>query len=91
MITFNFEKSTISMSKFRDNISKIIENLTEPKIILNRNTSKAVVVPYNQYKEMEQLIDKIYDLELLKEAEYRLNDADAEYESHDNFFAKYGV
>jgi PHD/YefM family antitoxin component YafN of YafNO toxin-antitoxin module len=49
----------ISSTYFQRNIGKILDNLTEPIIILRGSKPEAVIMPYKQFLEMVKSSKKI--------------------------------
>lgn len=83
-----FEKTILPITEFRHDMTNILDTLKEPRILMNRDKAKAVLVPYELYKAMEQLLDDKLDYVLGAEAASRLNDSEAQYLSHKDFWEK---
>ena len=91
MIAETFETMVLPITEFKKHIGKYLKELTSPKILLTHNKPSAVIVPYEQFKAMEKIIEKQMDLELLSLMKQRLDDPNAEYLRHDDFFKSLGV
>ncbi len=63
-----FKDMYVSITDFRQNMSAILKNLVKPKVLLSRDSCKAVIVPYDTYVSMEQYIEQQQE----KECEERL-------------------
>lgn len=85
-----FENLILPITTFRHNMTKILENLTTPKILMNRDKAQAVLVPYDVYKAMECALESQMDQILSSLAEERLNQNDVQYISHDDFWKDIG-
>jgi predicted DNA-binding protein len=86
-----FEKTILPITEFRHDMTNILDTLTEPRILMNRDKAKAVLVPYELYKAMEQLLDDKIDYVLGLEAAGRLSDSEAKYLSHKEVWEKLEV
>ena len=91
MIAETFENMVLPITEFKKHIGKYLKELTSPKILLTHNKPSAVLVPYEQFKAMEKIIEKQMDLELLNLMEERLTNPNAKYVEHDEFFKSLGV
>jgi len=91
MIAESFENIVIPITDFKKHIGKYLKELTNAKILLNHNKPSAVIVPYEQFKAMERIVEKQLDLELIKVMEQRLNDPNTKYVDSDEFFESLGV
>ena len=79
MMLSKFENYLISVTEFRSKLSSIISTLTTPKTI--------VIMPFEIYKKMEETLEAQNDYILAQIADGRVNDPEAEYISHDAFWA----
>ncbi len=85
------EKIILPITEFRHDMTRILDTLNEPRILMNRDKAKAVIVPYELYKAMETVIEDKMDEFLASEAAERLNDSEAAYLTHNKFWEKLGV
>ncbi|MBN1623904.1 MAG: type II toxin-antitoxin system Phd/YefM family antitoxin [Clostridia bacterium] len=86
-----FEETILSITEFRHDMTNILETLEKPRILMNRDKAKAVLVPYELYKAMEKIMDDKLDYILGTEAADRLNDSEVQYLNHKEFWAKIEV
>ncbi len=86
MITRKFEETVLPITEFLDNVVMVIDNLKSAKILTSRDKAKAVLVPYEQYKTMELIIEALSDSQLLELANERLNDSATEFISEGEFW-----
>ncbi len=90
MIT-QFEDMMLPITEFRHKMTQILDNLITPKILMNRDKPKAVIVPYEIFKSMELALEDQMDDILVKVAEDRINESKAKYVSHDDFWDNSGA
>jgi len=91
MISQTFENMTIPITEFKKHLGKVIKELTSPKILLKNNKPEAVIIPFEQFKIMEMVIEKQMDFELANEMNKRLNDSEAKYIDNDKVFEELGI
>ncbi len=92
MIVINqFEQMILPITEFRKNMTKILEKLTAPKIIMNRDKPQAVLVPYEIYRLMEEKLEEQMDTILSNVAAERVKESEAEYVTHDEFWKDMGI
>lgn len=87
MILSKMENYLISVTEFRNKLSAIISTLTTPKIIMKNDKPTIVIMPFEIYKKMEETLEAQNDYILAQIADGRVNDPEAEYISHDAFWA----
>jgi len=86
-----FEKTILPITEFRHDMTRILDTLNEPRILMNRDKAKAVLIPYELYKAIEIVIEEKMGEVLASEAADRLNDSEAAYFTHNEFWKKLGV
>lgn len=86
-----FEQMILPITEFRHKMTQILDELITPKILMNRDKPKAVLVPYEVFKSMEIALEGQLDEILVKVAEERINDSKAKYISHDEFWDSLGI
>lgn len=86
-----FEEMVLPITEFRRKMTQILESLVVPKIIMNRDKPQAVILPYEMYKKIEEILENRMDDVLVELAEDRLNDSSAKYIAHDEFWNDLGV
>lgn len=87
-IVSKFEETYLGMTAFRRSFSTIINNLESPKIVMSGDTPKVVLVPYEEFKAMEEIIEEYNDLLLSKEIEERLLKPNSDFTDIDQFFGE---
>lgn len=85
-MTKQSEKMLLPITEFRKKITQILDELDEPKILMHRDKPKAVLVPYQIYKDMENALEDRTDEILVKVAEDRVVASQAKYAAHDEFW-----
>jgi PHD/YefM family antitoxin component YafN of YafNO toxin-antitoxin module len=90
MIT-QVEEILLPITEFRKRMSQILDELVSPKILMNRDKPKAVLVPYNVYKAMEIALEDQMDDILVKIAEERVAESQSKYIAHKDFWNSIGV
>ncbi len=85
-----FEQMILPITEFRHKMTETLEGLTLPRILMNRDKPKAVIVPYEMYKAMEIALEDQMDYILGVVASERLNDKEATYLTHDEFWKQMG-
>jgi len=73
----------LSLTEFRKNLSAIIDQLSSAKILMKNEKPKAVIMPYELYKAMEEELEAYHNAELVQLAEERLNDDSERLSSSD--------
>ena len=68
-------------------MTKILDELIVPKVLMNRGKLKAVLVPYVLFKSMELALEDQMDEILVKIAEKKLSDTVTKYKSHQEFWS----
>jgi len=91
MLTQSFENMIIPITDFKNHIGKYLQELTSPKILLKNNKPSAVIVPYEQFRTMEKIVEYQMDLELVKEMDARLADPNSKYLSTDELLSELEV
>lgn len=81
-----FEKMILPITEFRSKMTQILDDLKEPRILMNRDKPKAVLVPYELFRSMEALLESQMDELLLKTASERVHESKAKYISHNEFW-----
>ena len=81
----------IPITDFKNHIGKYLQELNSPKILLKNNKPSAVVVPYEQFRAMEKIVEYHMDLELVKEMDARLADPNSKYLSTDELLSELEV
>ena len=72
MYTIKEDTTLVGVSELRNRIDKILGEAQHHKVIIEkRNKSVAVLIAIDQYNAMEELIDRIEDLELGRVAKER--------------------
>lgn len=84
------KRMLLSITEFRKKITQILDELDEPKILMNRDKPKAVLVPYQIYKDMEDALEDRMDELLVKVAENRVMESRAKHAAHDEFWDSFG-
>ncbi|MCH4890162.1 type II toxin-antitoxin system Phd/YefM family antitoxin [Acidaminobacter sp. JC074] len=86
-----FEKSILPITEFRKRMTEVLDELDSPKILMNRDKAKAVLVPYDVFKSMEAALEEQMDEILVKVAEDRVAESQAKYIAHKKFWDDLGV
>lgn len=73
----------LSLTEFRKNLSTIIDQLSSAKILMKNEKPKAVIMPYEMYKAMEEELEAYHDSELIHLANERLKDDSKRLSSSD--------
>ena len=74
MYTIKEDTTLVGVSELRNRIDKILEEAQHHKIIIEkRNKPIAVLIAIDQYSAMEEILDRIEDLELGRAAREREN------------------
>lgn len=73
----------LSLTEFRKNLSTIIDQLSSTKILMKNEKPKAVIMPYEMYKAMEEELEAYHDSELIHLANERLKDDSKRLSSSD--------
>ena len=72
MYTIREDTTLVGVSELRNKIEKILEQAKHHKIVIEkRNKPLAVLIAIDQYNAMEELLDRIEDLELGRLAKTR--------------------
>lgn len=72
MYTVKEDTTLVGVSELRNRIDKILQEAQHRKIIIEkRNKPVAVLIAIDQYNAMEELIDRIEDMELGRSARER--------------------
>jgi len=72
MYTVKENTTLVGVSELRNRIDKILQEAQNHKIIIEkRNKPVAVLIAIDQYNAMEELIDRIEDVELCRAAKKR--------------------
>ncbi|MDM8534700.1 type II toxin-antitoxin system Phd/YefM family antitoxin [Clostridiaceae bacterium HSG29] len=82
-----FEQMLLPITEFRNKMTKVLDELIAPRILMNRDKPKAVLVPYELFKSMELALEDQMDEILVKIAEKRLSDSESKYKSHEEFWS----
>lgn len=91
MITQAFENMIIPITDFKNHIGKYLQELTSPKILLKNNKPSAVVLPYEQFKAMEKIVEYQMDLDMVKEMDGRISSPDSKYFTTDELLEELGI
>lgn len=86
-----FEEMILPITEFRHKMTQVLDDLVAPRVLMNRDKPKAVLVPYEIYKEMERALEGRIDDILVKVAEERVAESQAAYVTHSDFWDKLGV
>lgn len=86
-----FEEMILPITEFRHKMTQILDELKTPRILMNRDKPKAVLVPYEVFKEMERALEHQMDEILVRVAEERVAESQAEYVAHKEFWEELGV
>ncbi len=86
-----FEEMILPITEFRYKMTKVLDELVSPRVLMNRDKPKAVLVPYEIYKEMERALGSQMDEILIRVAEERVAEPEAEYMTHEKFWDEIGV
>ncbi|MDW7678566.1 MAG: type II toxin-antitoxin system Phd/YefM family antitoxin [Bacillota bacterium] len=86
MMISDLKDVLLPITSFRKNMSKIIETLVEPKVLMKNDEPKAVILPYELYRHFEKALDDQLDLALVSVAAERL--ANDQFLPADDFFDK---
>ncbi len=62
----------LPITEFRKNLSEIMENLVSPRILMKNDVPKAVLIPFESYKAMEQALEAAFDEKMIELADHRL-------------------
>lgn len=72
MYTIKEDTTLVGVSEFRNRMDKILEEARHHKVIIEkRNKPVAVLVAIDQYNALEEILDRIEDLELGRSAKER--------------------
>ncbi len=81
-----FEQMILPITEFRHKMTETLEELKLPRILMNRDKPKAVIVPYEMFKAMEIALEDQMDYILGVMASKRLDDKEATYIPHNKFW-----
>ena len=74
MITVKEDSALIGVAELRTNAANVLKEIKTHKVILTRrNKPVGVIIDYDQYENIELLVDKIEDIVLGNIAKERLN------------------
>lgn len=88
---YDFEQMILPITEFRHNMTKILDKLSSPKILMNRDKPQAVLVPYETFKAMEEALEGHMDEILASVAKERVSESEAQYYTHKEFWNDLGV
>jgi len=72
MYTIKEETTLVGVSELRNRMDKVLEEARHHKVIIEkRNKPVAVLIAIDQYNAMEEILDRIEDLELGRAAKER--------------------
>jgi PHD/YefM family antitoxin component YafN of YafNO toxin-antitoxin module len=86
-----FEEMILPITEFRHKMTQVLDELVSPRVLMNRDKPKAVLVPYEIYKGMEKALEGQMDEILIRVAEERVAESEAEYITHEKFWDEIGV
>lgn len=86
-----FEEMILPITEFRHKMTQVLDELVSPRVLMNRDKPKAVLVPYEIYKEMERALESQMDEILIRVAEERVAESEAEYITHEKLWDEIGV
>ena len=69
-----------------DDMTKTLDELIAPRILMNRDKPKAVLISYELFKSMELALENQTDEILVKTAEKRLSDSKSKNINHEEFW-----
>ncbi len=72
MMISDLKEVLLPITSFRKNMSKIIETLVEPKVLMKNDEPKAVIMPYELYQHFENALEDQLDLAMMTVAAERL-------------------
>ncbi len=92
MYTIKEDTTLVGVSELRNRIDEVIEETRHHKVIIEkRNKPVAVLIAIDQYNAMEEILDRIEDLELGHVAEEREKlSSDKDYISIKKAYKKIG-
>lgn len=92
MITVKEDMALIGIAELRNKASDVLSKIKKHRVILTkRNKPLGVIIDYDEYKEMQRIIDEVEDLALGSIAKDRLERKGKKYVSLDEAEKKVGL
>lgn len=92
MITVKEDMVLIGISELRNKVSDVLSKIKKHRVILTkRNKPLGVIIDYDEYQEMQRIIDEVEDLALGYIAKDRLERKGKKYVSLDEAEKKVGL
>lgn len=86
MMISELKEVLMPITAFRKNMTSIIENLVEPKVLMKNDEPKAVIIPFELYQYFEKAVEDQLDVALMEVAAERLKND--KFVSAEDFFDK---